>query len=1267
MYYRITKDNLNPYQKGRKIYMTRKLLRNTLRRIFATNSTKAMAISSSIGVLIGMLPLIGIRFPVIIFLSLIFGLNIVSLTIGLLLTIIFPIVHMLSMFIYERIGHYEVPFFTLRFLYAPNILKLSDPEKIGIISTFISGLITSLLLYPIFYKVYQSYIKRHVSKSVNNKTFIFQDKSGKRLPIIKIFAIVLTLVFSTAVVMFGISITVTPFLPNMGFKNVQGLPEMSSILSKMHEMDTIDSASAAYFNKRKGIKDEFNAITTNSKVKNNDKKVMAFYASWDDDSLKSLKANYSSINIVVPDWYTVNGKLELNSRIQPEVDNFIKSCGIEEMPLINNYVNNKWDSNIAHAMIDTKNRNKIINNIVKEFKSHNYSGVNLDIENINENDKKLYVNFVKDLYRELNKNKIKLTIDLPAVDETLDYKALSQYCDYVVLMTYDQHYGDSEPGPIASLKWSSEALNSADIPANKLIGGVGDYGYDWKVNSKEPADSVGYTDIIGYTGAGNIKINWDKDSQNPYLCYKKDGVDHIVWFLDGTTFYNQVKASLDRGSAGVAIWKLGGEDPTIWNVIKNIKNPQESLKEIENIYCSSGVHYSGSGEILYVESGGKNGQRNTTLDSKGYINNVKYISMPSDFQIKRFGKASGKTVALTFDDGPDPYYTPRILDVLKKYNVKASFFVVGENAAVNPDILARIYNEGHDIGNHTFTHPNIVETSPRRTTMELNATQRLIQEITGHSTILFRPPYVADAEPSQPDEIIPILRAQQLGYVMAGELIDPLDWQSPKPDELYKRIMNNIKAGNIILLHDAGGNRDSTLKVLPQVIEQLQKDGYKFVTVSQLMHKSRDAVMPQVKANDEQFIAFNRALFNTAYNWHNMVMLLFYSACGLGVLRMLLLLYLSNLHKKKTSIEMIKNYEKGISVIIAAYNEENVICNTIDSVLQSNFKDLEVIIVDDGSTDGTLDVLRKTYENTSNVKIFTKANGGKTSALNLGFINCSNDVIVTIDADTILEKDTISLLARHFSDPKVGAVSGNIKVGNVNNILTLWQHVEYVTGFNLEKRALALLNCITVVPGAIGAWRKSAIAECGYFNHDTLAEDTDMTLTLLKKGYKIKLEENARAYTEAPEDVKSLVKQRYRWCYGTLQCLWKHKNALFNSKHKSLGFFAMPSMWLFQYVFLTLSPIGDMYFIFGIFTKSANKLLIFYLIFLIVDFISAAAAFNLEKEKKNPLKWLLLQRTLYRFIMVYVVVKSLISAAVGTVVGWNKLKRTESVDINMIN
>jgi cellulose synthase/poly-beta-1,6-N-acetylglucosamine synthase-like glycosyltransferase len=351
-----------------------------------------------------------------------------------------------------------------------------------------------------------------------------------------------------------------------------------------------------------------------------------------------------------------------------------------------------------------------------------------------------------------------------------------------------------------------------------------------------------------------------------------------------------------------------------------------------------------------------------------------------------------------------------------------------------------------------------------------------------------------------------------------------------------------------------------------------------------------------------------------------------------------------------------------VSVLIAAYNEETVIVKTIKSILQSEYPNFEVIIVDDGSKDQTSKVIMDAFSDNQQVRLIQKENGGKASALNLGYQEARGDIIVSLDADTLISKDAISLMVRHFEDPNVAAVSGNVKVGNRKNLLTNWQHVEYITGFNLERRAFDELNCITVVPGAIGAWHKQRVQEAGCLSEDTLAEDTDLTLTLLRKGYRIVYEEKAYAYTESPEDVKSLIKQRFRWSFGTLQCLWKHRSGLFNKKNKTLGFIGLPNMWLFQYFSNLVSPFADLLMFIGLFSHDPLKVILFYLAFFIFDLGTSYFAFRLEKENPKPLLSLIVQRFIYRQFMTYVVFKSVLASIKGVAVGWNKLKRSGSVE-----
>jgi cellulose synthase/poly-beta-1,6-N-acetylglucosamine synthase-like glycosyltransferase len=451
------------------------------------------------------------------------------------------------------------------------------------------------------------------------------------------------------------------------------------------------------------------------------------------------------------------------------------------------------------------------------------------------------------------------------------------------------------------------------------------------------------------------------------------------------------------------------------------------------------------------------------------------------------------------------------------------------------------------------------------------------------------------------------------------------------------------------------------------IIKELKEQGYTFTTVGELIGKSPEEIMPAAHQYNP-YSVYTKAVFIILQLWNSGLAILFYSAILLGILRLTLFVFLSRRQLKRYKETTVDSgFTPFVSVVIAAYNEEKVICKTIDSILNSDYPNFEILIVDDGSKDDTAGVVHSAYAHHPFVRLIKKDNGGKSSAVNLGFKEASGEIVVALDADTLIAENAISLLVSHFKNEHVAAVSGNVKVGNKGNLLTNWQHIEYVTGFNLERRAFAALNCITVVPGAIGAWRKTAVEEAGYFQEDTLAEDTDLTLSLLRNGKKIEFEEKAYAFTEVPEDVKSLAKQRYRWVYGTLQCLWKHRDALFNRNHRSLGFIALPNMWLFQYLFQIISPIAEILFVIALFTGNGGKAAIGFILFYLLDLSASLYAFRLEKEKPKPLWSLLLQRILYKQLMTYVVIKSLLSAIKGVTVGWGKLKRNGNAtqDITM--
>jgi len=346
-----------------------------------------------------------------------------------------------------------------------------------------------------------------------------------------------------------------------------------------------------------------------------------------------------------------------------------------------------------------------------------------------------------------------------------------------------------------------------------------------------------------------------------------------------------------------------------------------------------------------------------------------------------------------------------------------------------------------------------------------------------------------------------------------------------------------------------------------------------------------------------------------------------------------------------------------VSVIVPAYNEKEGIEAAVRSLSGGEHPGgIEVVVVDDGSTDGTADIVDAM--NLPNVRVVRIPNGGKPNALNTGVALASHDLIVMVDGDTVFEPDSLNRLVQPFADPKVGAVAGNVKVGNRTSVVARWQHIEYVIGFNLDRRLYDVLRCMPTIPGAIGAFRREALREAGGMSHETLAEDTDVTMALCRAGWHVVYEERARAWTEAPASLKQLWTQRYRWSYGTMQAMWKHRRALVERGPSGrFGRLGLPLVALFGVALPLLAPIIDLLTLYGLLFLNRSETALAWLAMLGMQLLTAVVAFKLDREKLGPLWTLPLQQFAYRQLMYLVLIQSGLTALTGARLRWHKLRR----------
>jgi cellulose synthase/poly-beta-1,6-N-acetylglucosamine synthase-like glycosyltransferase/peptidoglycan/xylan/chitin deacetylase (PgdA/CDA1 family) len=636
--------------------------------------------------------------------------------------------------------------------------------------------------------------------------------------------------------------------------------------------------------------------------------------------------------------------------------------------------------------------------------------------------------------------------------------------------------------------------------------------------------------------------------------------------------------------------------------------------------------------------------------------------------------AAGRRIALTFDDGPSGEWTPKIEAILLRENVPATFFEVGSQVVRHADLTRKLHRDGFELGNHTFTHTGLVGLPGWEARLQIALTESAISGAAGVRPRLVRPPYSSTTEATTPAEERAWGALAADGYTIVLADIDTEDWARPGVGAIVSSVLSDPRIrrgeGGIVLMHDAGGNRAETVAALPRLIAGLRARGFRFVTVSELAGIPRSQAEVPASAGQRLRGRVFDTMLALAGTITNLLTRLVMLVTILVAVRMLAGLILARVQIAREAAAARaaaegRPFAPAVSILVPAHDEQVGIERAVRSLAGSRYEgELEVIVVDDGSQDETAAIVQRLA--LPAVRLLRQANAGKAAALNRALAASRHEIVVTVDADTVFEPDTLALLVQRFREGRVGAISGNTKVGNRERLIGRWQHIEYVMGFNLDRRMYEVLGSTPTVPGAIGAFRRRALADIGGVSGATLAEDTDVTLDIGRAGWRVVYEHRARAWTEAPSTLRGLYRQRSRWAYGTIQSMWKHRRALLYSRERSGGARAVAAIAVFQVLLPLAAPLIDLFAIYSIVFLDPSPILIYWGAFNLFQLVLAWCAFGFDGESRRPLWALPLQQFVHRQLMYLVVYDAIVSALLGSRQSWQRIERTGDVALSAI-
>ncbi len=897
---------------------------------------------------------------------------------------------------------------------------------------------------------------------------------------------------------------------------------------------------------------------------------------------------------------------------------------VQNFNLANSNPNADFDPRLAHELLKSdSNQATFIASLRQTLTAEGWDGVVIDFENLNAADQPAFDHFLQLLHKALSW-KVRLVTAVPPPDPGYpssihyDLKAIASHSDIVNVMTYNQHDPTVNPGPIGQPAWISSVMKSVEkyVSKSKLQLGIAGYGYVWGPGVAKYTNTVTSAQARSIVAFDKATARYDNKSAE-WTTTLHDGT--VLWWNDARSIADRVVLAKSLGLEGAALWEISTTD--------SLKLASQKV-QIARIPLTA------------------------------------HVSRPIDFV-----NAKG-LVALTFDDGPDPAWTPSILKILNHYHVPGTFFVVGSMAQRYPNLLTEMIAQGDLIGNHTYTHLDL-NTVPRwRALTEINLDSWIIHGITGRTPQLFRSPYgsqeLADSNSNAHRNL-----AKSLGLQPVGWNVETSDWAKPGVPTIIQRATEGIPHEATILMHDGGGNRAQTVAALGPVIAKLQRAGYVFTTVDHL-----DATLTQpYQPIPKTFWGVTGSIVSIAsYRLWIAIQDVFSWSLGalaiLSILRLFLTWIFALRYARRTrklaTVQISGDQYLPVSIFIPAHNEEMTIEKTLDSLLQLETKPHQVIVAENGSSDETALKAQYFADQHPEISVLVRSYGpvGKANALNAALAEATGEVIVVLDADTVIDTKFIDSVQPHFKNERVGAVAGNVRVGNTKRMLAKLQALEYGVSLALDRSAQAELGVVSVVPGAAGAFRRGALEQVGGWPGRTLVEDTDLTVLLHRAKWEIPYEAGAISYTEAPETSREVVKQRRRWAFGSIEVVALNSQMMFSAKDGKLGILGLPWLLLSQVLLPALAPIVDIYLIWSVlqgFWVAALSML------LLGVLGEAATAWWALRKANLPMRWLWLlpvARVWWRSLLLVSAASAVRRWLAGRNLRWAKLTRRNSVEVS---